>query len=159
MSWERGRTEIEGLLDERRLSMVEPSSALGERLMDDAAHHLESARTLAPSDPTGAYQLAYDAARKAGAALLAPQGLRAASAGGHRAIQEAVEAQFNGPNGMLIFRRFSRMRRGRAEREYPDSDSPNTTTDDVAEATQWSAEIVAAARSVLDSGELSAYRR
>ena len=43
---------------------------------------------------TGAYQPPYDALRKAAAALLAVQGLRATSRGGHIAIQDAVRAQF-----------------------------------------------------------------
>ncbi len=42
--------------------------------MDDAGRHLALARAIAPSDPSGAYQLAYDAVQKAFAVLLAPRG-------------------------------------------------------------------------------------
>lgn len=56
--------------------------------MDTAAVALSS------QDLSGAYQLAYDALRKSTASLLAVQGLRATSRGGHIAVQDAVLAQF-----------------------------------------------------------------
>jgi hypothetical protein len=60
---------------------VSPSAELAGRLLDEAERHLASARTVADDDPAGSYQLAHDAARKACAALLAAQGLRATPAG------------------------------------------------------------------------------
>lgn len=77
MPWKRGRESVERLLEDGEMERVVPSEDLADRLMDDAAAHLESAHSIQDLDPTGAYQLAYDAARKACSALLAVQGLRA----------------------------------------------------------------------------------
>ncbi|HOA03641.1 MAG TPA: hypothetical protein PKI27_15130, partial [Dermatophilaceae bacterium] len=94
------------------LERVTPDAALAARLLADGTRHIESARSAERlSDLTGAYQLAYDALRKAAAALLAVQGLRATSRGGHIAIQDAVQAQFGGPGSP--FRSFGRIRRNR----------------------------------------------
>ncbi len=75
---------------------------------------LQSAAREAPENPEAAYVLAYDAARKACAALLAQQGLRTRSGGHHVTTELVVRAQFGGP-----FDAFSAMRRRRAEIEYP----------------------------------------
>ena len=97
--------------------------------------------------------MAYDAARKACSALLATQGLRATSSGGHVAVQETVTEQF-GP----VFRSFSRMRRRRRESEYPDLDTPTLDTDDAEYGISQAAEIVDAANQLLASGELPPFR-
>jgi hypothetical protein len=71
------------------------SDRVPQRLLADAGRHLATAAAgLDADDFAGAYQLAYDALRKSAAALLAVQGLRATSRGGHLAVQEAVTAQF-----------------------------------------------------------------
>ncbi|SFJ77336.1 hypothetical protein SAMN05216275_11274 [Streptosporangium canum] len=82
------------------------------------------------SDPIGAYQLLYDAARKALCAVLENQGLRASSRGGHIAVYEAVGAQLDPPLGQSL-RPFDRMRRRRNEAEYPRLGSPRFSADDV----------------------------
>jgi hypothetical protein len=64
---------------------------------------------LSSGDLSGAYQLAYDALRKSAASLLAVQGLRATSHGGHIAVQDAVLAQFGA--SVPAFRSFARIRR------------------------------------------------
>jgi hypothetical protein len=58
-------------------------------LLSQARQHLGSAAAIAGSDPAGAYQLLYDAARKSLAAVLENQGIRATSRGGHIAVREA----------------------------------------------------------------------
>lgn len=90
MTWSRGRATIERLLADGGLDQVIASPDLAERLMEGAQRYLASAGSIAPADPSGGYQLAYDAARKACSALLAPQGLRATTRGGHVAVQDAV---------------------------------------------------------------------
>lgn len=65
-------------------------------------------------DPDSAFVLAYDAARYAVTALLAQQGLRPTTSGGHYAVALALRAQFG--NG---FRLFGALRRRRNELEYP----------------------------------------
>ncbi|MFC5764389.1 hypothetical protein [Actinacidiphila bryophytorum] len=83
------------------------------------------------SDPEGAYTLAYDAARRALAAVLQNQGLRATSRGGHTAVYEAVRAQPDPPLGSVL-RPFNRMRVRRNEVEYRSSEAPAVTSAEVA---------------------------
>lgn len=111
MSWERGKADIEALLGNGELERVQPSTTLAERMLAEANSHLTSARLLVETDPIAAFSLAYDAARKASAALLVPQGLRATSTGGHIAIQDAVRAQFSGDGELPAFKAFPRLRR------------------------------------------------
>ncbi len=93
MTWAPGRDRIADLLAAAELEEVEPSGEVARRLLDDAGRHIATAATaLATADLAGAYQLAYDALRKSAASLLAVQGLRATSRGGHVAVQEAVLA-------------------------------------------------------------------
>lgn len=70
-------------------------------------------------DAPGAYDMLYSAARKAMAAVIAVQGLRATSKGGHLAVQEAVTAQ-HGRSGAVI-RPCGRLRSTRNEADYPGS--------------------------------------
>src|SRR5439155_23310546 len=88
-----------------------------------------SAQTIMAVDPVGAYQLLYDAARKALSAVLENQGLRATSRGGHIAVFDAVMAQLHPPLGQVL-RPFDRMRRRRNEAEYPRADRPTFNADE-----------------------------
>lgn len=152
MPWERGRGTIERLLEHGEMERVPPSDQLAERLMADASGHLGSASMIREVDPPGAFQLAYDAARKACNALLAVQGLRATSRGGHVAVQDAVRDQF-GP----VFEPFARLRRRRRDSEYPSLDSPSITEPDADEGIVKAGEIVDAAAQLIDSGQLSPF--
>src|SRR5438128_1891110 len=145
MTWHRGREAVQRLLDDDELERVPPSSEHARRLLDESESHLASATDIALRDPTGAYQLAYDAARKACAALLAVQGLRATSKGGHIAVQETMREQFGGARGTHAFDAFGRMRRRRADTEYPDLDTPTMTAEDVDEGIGQARAIVEAA--------------
>jgi hypothetical protein len=60
---------------------------MANRLLAEAARHLHPSGLIALNHPAGAYQLGYDAARKAALALLVVQGLRVTSRGGHIALQ------------------------------------------------------------------------
>ena len=153
MPWELGRETIERLLDDGRMERVVSSEDLADRLMDDATAHIESADAIQAVDPTGAYQLAYDAARKACSALLALQGLRATTRGGHMAVQDAVREQF-GP----VFAPFARMRRRRRDSEYPDVDTPTITNADAEDGIAEASEIVKAAAQLIDSGQVTPFR-
>jgi len=110
----------------------------------------------ADGDLTGAYQLAYDALRKSAASLLAVQGLRATSRGGHVAVQRAVAAQFG--TTVQAFRSFSRIRRTRNNLEYPDTDTPDPTGDDVADAITTGQNARNAAATILDQDVLTPWR-
>lgn len=157
MSWARGREDIVALVGNGELAIVQPSTNLGQRMLEEAARHLESARSLVESDPAAAYSLAYDAARKASAALLAPQGLRATSRGGHVAIQDAVRCQFSGEGGLPAFRAFPRLRRTRNDFEYPDIDSPGTSSADAGAAIEDAEAIVKAAMQIFGTGKLEPF--
>lgn len=89
--------------------------------------HVGSARQSAATDPEGAYTLACDAARRALAAVLQNQGLRATGRGGHTVIHEAVRAQLDPPLGAML-RPFNRMRARRNEVEYRSSEAPAVTS-------------------------------
>jgi HEPN domain-containing protein len=123
-----GEAEIEKLLAERQLQQVTGAQANGEHLLRRAARTLSTASDIV-DDPDSAYILAYDAARYAGTALLAQQGLRPTTSGGHYAVELALRSQFG--NG---FRPFGAMRRRRHELEYPSGPAETTTPKEAHEA-------------------------
>jgi hypothetical protein len=95
VTWQPGRDRIEELLAAGELEQVAPSAAIARRLLEDAGRHLvTAARAAEIGDLAGAYQLAYDAFRKSAVSLIAVQGLRVTSRGGHLAVQEAAITQF-----------------------------------------------------------------
>lgn len=67
-------------------------------------------------DLAGAYQVAYDAARKALTALLNSRGLRTKGLGSHMSIIEVASELF--PEHAKSFERLDRLRRTRNESEY-----------------------------------------
>lgn len=149
MAWQEGRVVVEGLLANRELERVPADRDSAHRLLDGARRHLTSARTIRTSDPEGAYAALYDAARKACAALLEMQGLRATQRGGHIAVREAVLAQFGSLTGGRPLRTFDRLRRRRHDVEYPDRDSAMDVAE-VDEALERSEEIVHFAEQLID---------
>lgn len=157
MTWARGRAGIEQLLADGELEIVTASETHALRLLDEAHRHLRSAEQIADGDTTGAYQLAYDAARKACSALLAVQGLRATTKGGHIAIQDAVREQFGGPGGAKAFDALGRMRRQRAASEYPRPDTPTITPDDTTDAINTTRTILTNTKQLLDTHRLDPF--
>ncbi|MEV0384127.1 hypothetical protein [Nonomuraea sp. NPDC050643] len=130
MRWEQGRATVEGMLGRGELERVAASRAQAEAMLDQAGRHVATARLAMDSDPIGAYQLLYDAARKSLGAILENQGLRASSRGGHIAVYEAVVAQLDPPLGRSL-RPFDRMRRRRNEAEYPRLGSARFGAEDI----------------------------
>lgn len=157
MTWDRGKEAVERLIAQGDIERVPASAELAERLLSEAHAHRTSAIAIAGNDPAGGYLLAYDAARKASTALLAAQGLRATSTGGHIAVEEVIREQFGGSAGVQAFRAFSRLRRRRRGSEYPDLDTPTMTTEDVEEAIHVSSEILDAASRLLQEGLLDSF--
>ncbi|MEU8624314.1 hypothetical protein [Streptomyces sp. NPDC048669] len=129
--WNQGRSTVDALVDSGGLERVPASRQAAEAELIRAHTHVGSARQLAATDPEGAYTLAYDAARRALAAVLQNQGLRATSRGGHTVIYEAVRAQLDPPLGSML-RPFNRMRARRNEVEYRSSEAPSVTPEEVA---------------------------
>ena len=92
--WTRGEAEVEQLIARGELERVTGAAADGTLLLEQARKTAATAAGLVSSDAYSAYVLAYDAARFACIALLAQQGLRATTSGGHYAVEQAVRAQF-----------------------------------------------------------------
>lgn len=154
MSWETGSDRVRELVSTGELGEVPPDGGLARRMLEDARRHLATAATAASSgDLPGAYQLAYDALRKSAASLLEAQGLRATSRGGHIAVQDAVIAQFG--SSIRALRSFSRLRRARNGFEYPSTQTPGPSDDDVQDAIRVAREVNDAAGKILESGVLT----
>jgi HEPN domain-containing protein len=153
MSWETGNERIQELISAGELGQVPPDTRLARRMLADAGRHLATAAAAqSTGDLPGAYQLAYDALRKSAASLLEAQGLRATSRGGHIAVQDAVVAQFG--SSIRALRSFSRLRRARNSFEYPSTETPGPSEDDVQDAIRVAAEVNEAVGKVLESGIL-----
>lgn len=157
MSWERGRADIERLLGDGELERVAPSAPVAARLLADAIAHVNLASKGIDDDPAGALQLSYDACRKSCAALLAIQGLRATTRGGHIAVIDAAKSQFNDRGGMEVFGRLHALRRRRNRTEYPDLDSPGVDPSDATQALDTARTVLDGARRLIDSGKLDEF--
>ena len=143
--WKLGEAEVEGLIASGDLQKLTGGAANGDRLLEKAAVTLETARSAAERDPDSAFVLAYDAARQAATALLAHQGLRPTTKGGHYAVERVVRAQF-GPG----FRQFGAMRRRRNELEYPERPGDCATVDEANESVENAQTILAAAGGLIE---------
>jgi hypothetical protein len=142
--WSRGEAEIEQLITAGHLERVTGARADRTPMLDQATKTAASAARLIADDAYSACVLAYDAARFACAALLAQQGLRATTSGGHYAVERAVRAQFG--HG---FRPFGALRRRRNELEYPHLPSETATTEEAREATETVRQLIGAAWQLL----------
>jgi len=154
MRWEQGRAVIDAMLAAGELQQVPPSREHADRLLNQAAIDLVTAREVATTNASGAYTLVYDAARKALVALLENEGLRPTSRAGHHGIYLAVQAQLDPPLGKVL-RPFERMRRRRNEIEYPDFVQAPLTADDVEEDASAADGIIGLVKRVYD--EMSPY--
>jgi phosphoribosylanthranilate isomerase len=147
--WEQGRGAVDALIASGRLERVEASRDLADLMIKQARTHLDTATQIAESDPEAAFQTAYDAARKALAAILANQGLRATGApGAHALLLEASQAQLDPPMGRTL-RNFDWLRRTRNSTEYPTLGSPALRAEDVQDAIPLAADIVDVAARVI----------
>jgi hypothetical protein len=108
------------LVEQRHLQQVAADSHSAAALLASAGRHVDSARRTVDTDPEAAYALAYDAARTSATALLAHQGLRPTTSGGHIAVVDAIRAQFPGVPGLTSL---DRLRRRRNQAEYPNPTS------------------------------------
>jgi len=114
------KESIADLLAQDRLERVSADAEEARDLLSHAETHLESARAIAASDPAGAYQLLYDAARKATAADIAMAGLRVKSdkPGAHVAVVRYAEESLAGVADADALESFDQMRRSRNRSEY-----------------------------------------
>lgn len=107
---------LESLQRDGDLERVPVDRDAAVRLLADARAHLASSATLLASDPSGAYQLAYDAARKAAAAHMTAHGyrVRPRRLGAHAIVARYAESEISVPE----IRHLDRMRRVRNRAEY-----------------------------------------
>jgi hypothetical protein len=142
--WHRGEAEIEQLVRQHELEQVIGAGADGAPLLAQAEKTAGTAAGLVEDDAHSAYVLAYDAARFACNALLAQQGLRATTSGGHYAVERAARAQFG--EG---FRLFADLRRRRNELEYPHLPGETATTEEARQAVDDAERLIAAAEKLI----------
>lgn len=148
--WTMGEVEILALLASNDLQSVVGDAANGLPLAERARATLATAESISERDPDSAYVLAYDACRLALAALLAQQGLRATSKGGHYAIEQAVRAQFGAG-----FRQFGALRRRRHDIEYPrPGGTSDVTATEISQALASASDMIAAARALMDEVDM-----
>ncbi len=153
--WNKGSEVIERLLDARQLDHVPADADIVAALIASANRHVASAVTTAADDPEGAFALGYDAARKSATALLAHQGLRPTSDGGHIVIVEAMNAQFPGVAGL---KSIDRLRRRRNQAEYPDPHNYDpVTTKEVEDAIGAARDCLAAAQKLIGAPQLGIF--
>lgn len=110
------------VLDElRNRGLIEKVTAdreMAAEWFEDSERHLKAAKQIADLDPSGAYVLAYDAARKSVAAALLMSGHRVLSRpGAHSALVEYAEWLATRTGGQALIR-FDRLRRNRNRSEY-----------------------------------------
>ncbi len=126
-----------------------------EGLLESARRHVATGRTATTNDPEGSFSLAYDAARKAASALLAHQGLRGTTAGGHIVIVEAMNAQFPGVAGL---KSIDRLRRRRNQAEYPDpANYDPVTTEESEDALIVATDCIEAASRLIAAPQLGVF--
>jgi hypothetical protein len=153
--WAKGADQITALIDARHLQRVLADSDIEAALLTSARRHIHSARSTAADDPEAAYSLAYDAARKSATALLAHQGLRPTTSGGHVAVVDAVRAQFPGVPGLTSL---DRLRRRRNQAEYPEPRSYDPiTSEEAQDATRVAATSLTSAERLLALNEFGVF--
>jgi hypothetical protein len=143
--WARGEADVEALIAAGELQKLTGEASNGERFLEKAATTLATGRSAIEADPDSAVVLAYDAARQALTGLLAHQGLRPTTKGGHYAVEQAVKAQFG-----TGFRQFGALRRRRNELEYPDRPDDDADAEEATEAVENADAIITAAQGLLE---------
>jgi HEPN domain-containing protein len=144
MRWSTGEATVERLLAAGHIERVQGAQADGDSWLERARRSLDAARVLAGSAPDSSVVLACDAARQACVGVLAQQGLRPTTAGGHYVIEETIRAQF-GP----ALRAFGGLRRRRNELEYPLYPTEQANAEEAAETLMTAADIIEAAAKLL----------
>lgn len=109
---------LDNLLRRGLIEGVEADDATATKWLDDASRHLDAAERISDLDPSGAYVLAYDAARKAVAAALLMSGHRVLSRpGAHQALAQYA-SHLAIQTDEQAFNRLDRLRRNRNRSEY-----------------------------------------
>jgi len=111
-------SEIDDLVAKGLIETVEPDRPMAEQWIDEGGRHLQAAQAIETIDPSGAYVLAYDAARKALAAALLMTGHRVRSRpGSHQALAQFAKVLGQSTTEPALTQ-FDRLRRERNRSEY-----------------------------------------
>jgi hypothetical protein len=143
-SWTTGSDVIARLCASGELQQVQGGQANGKPWLDKARRTIKTAGFIIDDDPESAYTLAYDAVRFAGTALLAQQGLRPTTRGGHLVVDQALRAQFG-----ERFKAYRTLRIRRNELEYPAYPGELVEPTEVHEALSQATRLIDAAEQVL----------
>jgi HEPN domain-containing protein len=109
---------LEDLVARGLIEEVEADEDAANHWLHDAQRHLDAAKAIADLDPSGAYVLAYDSARKSVAAALLRTGHRVkARPGAHQGLAQYAKS-ISGPANEPALARFDRLRRNRNRSEY-----------------------------------------
>lgn len=119
---------LEGSLPSGHFEAVEKNPEHVQTLLLAAELHSMSASKIGETDPVGAFQLFYDAARKTLQAYLATGGFRITALGGHYAYVRFAES---GVFEDSVFLNFREMRILRNMVEYPESGSAGLRIQDL----------------------------
>jgi HEPN domain-containing protein len=111
-------SELDDLIEKGLIEAVDSDRPMAEQWISDARRHLKAAKAIQTMDPSGAYVLAYDAARKAVAASLLMTRHRVRSRpGSHQALAQFAKVLAR-DTGETALEQFDRLRRERNRSEY-----------------------------------------
>lgn len=130
---------------------VPPDLQLAALYLAHANSHIRLASAHFEADIVGAFQLAYDGARKSLAAILLIHGFRATARGGHWAIG-ALAVALLPQEHVPVIQEFVWMRALRNATEYPTADNPVAARDDCIAAIRAAEGIHAVAVTMVDLG-------
>jgi HEPN domain-containing protein len=109
---------LDDLINRGLIEAVETDETVATQWLQDARRHVKAAKAIAELDPSGAYVLAYDAARKSVAAALLMTGHRVRSRpGDHQALAQFAKDLASRTSEPALAR-FDRLRRNRNRSEY-----------------------------------------
>ncbi len=139
--------DVDALLAEGVLARVVADTEEARRELDAAKAHLRGAKAAVKVDPTGAFTLAYDAARKAVVAHMRANGFRVGRRFGvHVQTGRYARAALRGPDADRHLTAFENMRIVRNDTEYG---AEIVSAADAAEALAHARAIVAAVEAEL----------
>jgi len=143
--WPKGADQIRALIEQGTLMKLTSGPDLTSVMLEGARSDLGAAEVILQNYPSTAFDNAYDAARKSGAAILECQRLRVKSGeGGHAAIGAAIEAQIGKAEG----RRFQSLRYIRNATQCPSPDKDAAVADDAADAIEFAKLMLTAAETM-----------
>lgn len=151
MIWTTGSADIQKLLAARELTRIAGDATEGTEWIAMAETRLNSAQSIRSDDPESAFILTYESVHIVGMGILAQQGLRPTTTGGHIAVETALRAQFGDS-----FTAYGWMRRTRHQSMYPAFPGDQISEEVVGEAFDDAHAMIDAARKLVP--QLSMFR-